>query len=458
MQIRFYDTKARQKRPFKPINENEIKFYVCGPTVYDRAHIGNARPAVVFDILFRFFRHVYGKNNVTYVRNFTDIDDKINKKSIDEGKSIKKITDETIDWYESDMTTLNILKPTISPRATDFIQAMINQIEVLVSKGNAYMDGGGHVLFAVNSFPDYGQLSKRRLADMEAGARIEIADNKKNPMDFVLWKPSSDEVPGWESPWGRGRPGWHIECSAMISELIGSEFDIHGGGIDLVFPHHENELAQSTCSHPGSKFANFWMHNGFLQIEGQKMSKSLGNYLTVKDLTDSGLTGDVIRLMLISTHYRQPLDWTAKKVLELSQIIRKWRELCVDVAPASEPSKGILNALADDLNTPLVISELHKLATENKLPLFLASARFVGLLGEDFDNSSLKKTLNSESLQIIERAIAKRLEAKQSKDFELADYIRKQIKAAGITLKDTSNGTEWEIDKENSLSKLKDLI
>jgi len=458
MDIKFYDTKGRGKKLFKPIDPKNIRFYVCGPTVYDRAHIGNARPAVVFDILFRFFRHMYGKKNVTYVRNFTDIDDKINQKSIELGKPIKVITDETIAWYENDMAALNVLKPTKSPRATDFVQAMVKHIEILISKGNAYTDSKGHVLFSVKSFPEYGSLSKRRLDEMEAGARVEIAENKKDPMDFVLWKPSSEEVPGWESPWGRGRPGWHIECSAMISELIGLEFDIHGGGIDLAFPHHENELAQSACVYPGSGFANFWMHNGFLQIEGEKMSKSLGNYFTVKDLTNSGLSGDIIRMMLLSTHYRQPLDWTSKKVSEVSNIIKRWKEISVRIEPEKLPSENVLKALADDLNTPLVISELHKLVSQNNLPLFLASARFLGLLVENSDTNSVKMKLSSNAILKIEQAIDKRLELKREKDFEKADDIRQKMNAAGIAIKDTSNGTEWKIEEDISLDKLKDLI
>ncbi len=457
MKIKFYDTRTRQKQLFRPIDPNNIKFYVCGPTVYDRAHIGNARPAVVFDVLFRFFKKIYGKENVTYVRNITDIDDKINQKSIDLGLPISDITDETIKWYENDMASLNVLEPTLSPRATEFVQAMINQIEILISKGNAYSDSNGHVLFSVKSFPAYGQLSQRRIDEMEAGSRVEIAENKNDPMDFVLWKPSKPDMPGWESPWGRGRPGWHIECSAMIYELLGSNFDIHGGGIDLVFPHHENELAQSTCAFPGSSFANLWMHNGFLQIEGEKMSKSLGNFFTVHDLIQTGLSGDIIRMVLLSSHYRQPLDWTAKKVSEVSNIISKWRENCVGIKPAVGPSESILEALADDLNTPLAIVELHRLLSTNELSLFLSSARFLGFRLDKIKLDNKKDIISDTLIKRVEAAIDARLQAKKDKDFTKADLIRDKMISAGIIIKDTETGTQWEIGKEFHSSKLEDL-
>ena len=458
MKIRFYDTKEREKKLFKPINSKDVKFYVCGPTVYDRAHIGNARPAVVFDILFRFLRYVYGENCVTYVRNFTDIDDKINQKSKESNKSIRTITDQTIAWYNEDMTALNVLPPNHSPRATEYIAAMIKQIETLIERKNAYADGNGHILFSVKSAPNYGILSKRKLEEMKAGSRVEILESKFDSMDFVLWKPSDEQTPGWASPWGRGRPGWHIECSAMIFELLGTEFDIHGGGIDLVFPHHENELVQSNCAHPGAGFANFWMHNGFLQIEGQKMSKSAGNFFTVEDLRESGMDGEIIRMILLSTHYRQPLDWTAGRVAEISTVLKKWRNLCKGVKPAQKPDESILNALADDLNTPLVFSEIHRLSASNKLPELLGSLQFLGLLLDIDDRVDLQLELGEDIKKKIEDLLNERTNAKISKDFLKADVIRKQISEAGITISDTATGTDWTIENDVDIEKLKDLL
>lgn len=315
MTIKLHNTKTRTKEVFTPLDAENVRMYVCGPTVYDRAHLGNARAVVVFDMLNRLLRHTYGKDHVTYVRNFTDVDDKINARAAETGRSIGDITDETIGWYHEDMDALGALRPDHEPRATQFIPQMITMISDLIDSVN---EGGqphayaaeGHVLFAVESYKDYGKLSGRSIDDMIAGARVEIAPYKKNPMDFVLWKPSLDEQPGWDSPWGRGRPGWHIECSAMSYELLGENFDIHGGGNDLMFPHHENEIAQSCCAHAGSGFANVWLHNEMLQVEGKKMSKSLGNFFTVRDLLEQGVPGEVIRFVLLSTHYRKPMDWT----------------------------------------------------------------------------------------------------------------------------------------------------
>ncbi len=430
--------------------------YVCGPTVYDRAHIGNARPAVVFDLLFRFFKHIYGSECVTYVRNFTDIDDKINDKSKITGRSIKQITDETIGWYIADMEYLNVLEPSFSPRATDFIGSMIKLISKLISKGNAYIDGKGHVYFKVKSYASYGILSKRNLEELEMGARVEISENKRDPMDFVLWKPSDEQTPGWESPWGRGRPGWHIECSAMTLEILGKEFDIHGGGIDLIFPHHENELAQSVCAHPGAKFANIWMHNGYLQIEGEKMSKSLGNFLTVDDLHKKEIDGEVIRLCLLSTHYRQPLDWTSERVLEMSAIIKKWRTVCEGSNAAEGPSTGLIEALADDLNTPLAISELHRLANEGKYDTLLASARLMGFMkGNNCDDR--QASLESSVKRRIEQLLVDRKKAKMNADFVLADAIRDKFNSVGIIIQDTPEGTKWDISSKINYDKLKDL-
>ena len=458
MKIMLYDTKEKKKTVFKPINPENIKFYVCGPTVYDRAHIGNARPAVVFDLLFRFLRYVFDKESVTYVRNFTDIDDKINKQSVDTGRSINTITDETIQWYKDDMLELNVLDPNKSPRATEYIAPMINQIETLIKNKNAYSDDTGHVFFSVNSFPEYGRLSRRNLDEMEAGSRVAVMEGKADPMDFVLWKPSDDQTPGWQSPWGRGRPGWHIECSAMIYELLGTDFDIHGGGIDLVFPHHENELAQSACAHPSGRFANIWMHNGFLQIEGEKMSKSLGNFFTVKDLINKGISGEVIRMVLMSTHYRQPLDWTNQRVKEVSRVLTKWRGLCKGIVPAKFPSKEILDALADDLNTPLVFTKLHGLATSGKFSELLGTARFLGLLLNDTGTDTSFSLLNEYQKKQIENLIIKRSEAKNKKDFIKADLIRKSLEEVGITIMDQTDNTEWSIGPSFDIKKVEDLI
>jgi cysteinyl-tRNA synthetase len=345
---------------------------------------------------------------VTYVRNFTDIDDKINQQAFDTGRPINIITNETIQWYKEDMAELNVLDPDHSPRATDYIGAMINQIATLIKNQNAYINNTGHVFFSVKSFPEYGLLSKRNLGEMEAGSRVILTEGKADPMDFVLWKPSDSQTPGWQSPWGRGRPGWHIECSAMIYELFGSDFDIHGGGIDLVFPHHENELAQSSCAHPSGRFANIWMHNGFLQIEGEKMSKSLGNFFTVKDLIDKGISGEVIRMVLMSTHYRQPLDWTTQRVQEVSKVLTKWRSLCIGVVPTKLPSKEIMGALADDLNTPLVFTKMHGLAAAGKFPELLSSARFLGLLLSEPVTDELDALLTNHQKLKIENLLIER--------------------------------------------------
>jgi len=330
--IKLHNSKTRKKEVFVPLDPKNVRMYVCGPTVYDRAHLGNARPVVVFDVLNRLLRHVYGAKHVTYARNFTDVDDKINATALSRKEAgapgtleelVAERTEETIDWYLKDMGALGALEPDHMPRATGYIAQMIVMIEDLIKRGHAYPDGAGHVLFSVKSYPDYGKLSGRSVDDMIAGARVEVADNKRDPMDFVLWKPSTDELPGWDSPWGRGRPGWHIECSAMAHDLLGESFDIHGGGNDLQFPHHENEIAQSCCAHPEGEFARYWMHNEMLQVEGKKMSKSLGNFFTVRDLLDKGIPGEVIRFVFLSTHYGKPMDWTEKKA-------RKQKPLCAN--------------------------------------------------------------------------------------------------------------------------------
>ncbi|MEO1689607.1 MAG: cysteine--tRNA ligase, partial [Pseudomonadota bacterium] len=335
-----------------PDDDKRVRLYVCGPTVYDRAHIGNARPAVVFDVLTRLLRHVYGPRKVVYARNLTDIDDKINARALeahpelDPLDAIAKITAETTDWYHEDMAALGVLPPDHEPKATDYVPTMLEMIGRLVASGHAY-EAEGHVLFSVSSYADYGSLSRRSTDDMIAGARVEVAPYKRDPMDFVLWKPSDEQEPGWPSPWGRGRPGWHIECSAMSEALLGPDFDIHGGGADLFFPHHENERAQSRCANPGSTFAEVWVHNGMLRVEGRKMSKSLGNFFTVADVREK-LPGEVARLILLSAHYRQELDWTEKLAEDSEKALRRWRAAAEGASPTA-PDPAVVEALLDDL-------------------------------------------------------------------------------------------------------------
>ncbi|MES2967569.1 MAG: cysteine--tRNA ligase [Pseudomonadota bacterium] len=428
VEIRLHNTKTRTKEVFVPIDPSNVRMYVCGPTVYDRAHIGNARPVVVFDTLFRLLRHVYGADHVTYVRNFTDVDDKINAKAAQTGRSIGEITDETIRWYHDDMDALGALRPTHEPRATAYVGAMIAMIEGLITSGHAYA-AAGHVLFDVRSYPDYGRLSGRSVDDMIAGARVEVAPYKRDPMDFVLWKPSDASLPGWDSPWGRGRPGWHIECSAMSHELLGPSFDIHGGGIDLQFPHHENEVAQSCCAHPGAGFANVWMHNEMLQVEGKKMSKSLGNFFTVRDLLDQGYPGEVIRLVYLGTHYGKPMDWTAEKAAQAQATLRKWRSLTDGVA-AGTPSAAVIAALADDLNTAGAIAELHALAGAEDSPTLKASAALLGLLEDGMGDWVNRGGVQLAALQ--EKLSAARARAVETKDYGDLDRMKAIVSSAGI--------------------------
>lgn len=376
--MKLYNTRTKQKESFTPIDEKNVRMYVCGPTVYDRAHIGNARAVVVFDLLYRLLRYKYGTNKVTYVRNITDVDDKINAKSQETGRLISEITEETIGWFHEDMDALGTLPPTHEPRATDYIPQMIKMIQTLIERGHAYV-AQGHVLFDVTSDADYGSLSRRSVDEMQAGARVEIAPYKQNPMDFVLWKPSSDDLPGWDSPWGRGRPGWHIECSAMANDLLGDSFDIHGGGVDLCFPHHENECAQSRCAHPDGTFANFWLHNGFLKVNGEKMSKSLGNFTTVRDLLDQGYDGQVIRFALLSSHYRQPLDWTQQRLAETQKNLNKWMNAMNGISDG-EIDTQFLEALENDLNAPLAFARMHALAKQAKKGDETAQSALTGIL------------------------------------------------------------------------------
>ena len=437
--IQLTNTKTRKKGPFTPLDAENVRMYLCGPTVYDRAHLGNARPVVVFDVLYRLLRHVYGADHVTYVRNFTDVDDKINATALSRKEAgaagtledlIKERTEETIGWYHADMDALGALRPDHEPRATDYIGAMVVMIEGLIEKGHAY-EAEGHVLFDVRSYKEYGALSGRSVDDMIAGARVEVAPYKRDPMDFVLWKPSSDDLPGWDSPWGRGRPGWHIECSAMSYELLGASFDIHAGGIDLQFPHHENEVAQSCCAHPEGGFASVWMHNEMLQVEGKKMSKSLGNFFTVRDLLDQGIPGEVIRFVFLSTHYGKPMDWTADKAEQAEKTLRKWREVTKDVA-VGEPSQTVIAALADDLNTAGAIGELHQMSDPAEL---LASAQMMGLLLPDLgawcapiDVSLLQFSINSilENTELDENQDALRRAETLASGLNFETYLRYQ--------------------------------
>ncbi|WP_375699881.1 cysteine--tRNA ligase [Pseudophaeobacter sp. TrK17] len=447
--IKLHNTKTRKKSEFTPIDANNVRMYLCGPTVYDRAHLGNARPVVVFDVLYRLLRQVYGATHVTYVRNFTDVDDKINATALARKEAgapgtleqlVAERTEETIGWYLNDMGKLGALEPDHMPRATQYIGQMVAMIEDLIAKGHAYA-AEGHVLFAVDSWKQhYGALSGRSVDDMIAGARVEVAPYKKNPMDFVLWKPSTDELPGWDSPWGRGRPGWHIECSAMAQELLGATFDIHGGGNDLMFPHHENEIAQSCCANGDDSFARYWLHNEMLQVEGKKMSKSLGNFFTVHDLLVQGIPGEVIRFVFLQTHYRKPMDWTEKKAKEAEATLRKWRALTAGIEPAANAAAAVLDALADDLNTPGAIAEMHKQAAAGDGPGLLASARLMGLLSDalgewaetpDFD-------LSAYAAQLLEAREA----AMQSKDFSQVDRLKAAFVAAGLEVRMSKAGVE----------------
>jgi cysteinyl-tRNA synthetase len=383
--IRLTNSKTRKKEDFLPIDPSNVRMYVCGPTVYDRAHLGNARPVVVFDTLYRLLRHVYGADAVTYVRNFTDVDDKINAEALRRQKAgapgtledlIHQRTDETIAWYHADMDALGALRPDHEPRATEYIGQMIAMTAGLIASGHAYA-ASGHVLFRVRSYEDYGKLSGRSIDDMIAGARVEVAPFKEDPMDFVLWKPSTGEEPGWDSPWGRGRPGWHIECSAMAHELLGESFDIHGGGLDLQFPHHENEIAQSACAHPHGSFARYWLHNEMLQVEGKKMSKSLGNFFTVRDLLDQGIPGEVIRFVFLMTHYRSPMDWTAEKARQAIDTLREWA--IAAVSTDDKPDHAVVEALSDDLNTSQAVFRLRQLFVDGEIGCLVASAKLLGL-------------------------------------------------------------------------------
>ena len=455
MTLTLYNTLTRRKEPFTPLDRNNVRMYVCGPTVYDYAHIGNARPVIVFDVLFRLLRHIYGPEHVTYARNITDVDDKINARAAQEGVSIREITERTTRQFHEDIAALGVLPPTVEPRATDHIEDMKRLIEGLVAKGCAYV-AQDHVLFDVTAMPDYGRLANRSLEEMEAGARVDVAPYKKGPMDFVLWKPSKPGEPAWPSPCGitaPGRPGWHIECSAMAERHLGDVFDIHGGGIDLMFPHHENELAQSRCAHGTPMMAQVWMHNGFLQVEGEKMSKSLGNFVTIHELLAAdnfggrSWPGEVLRFNMLRSHYRQPIDWTVEALEQSTAILESWFRFETQFGETvKNKASPVLEALSDDLNTPKAIAELHRLSDAGERG---AVGFALALLG--FDGKSLKseheatEAKRKELASTVEPRIAERLAARKAKNFAEADRIRQELAAIGVQLKDAKDPATGEI-------------
>ena len=458
MTIQLHDTRKGRKVPFEPLQAGKVTMYLCGPTVYNYAHIGNARPAVVFDLLARVLRRRY---DVTFARNFTDVDDKINAASIETGKPIDEITAKYMQAYNEDMAALGVLPPDVEPRATQHIDDMIAMIQALIDAGHAY-EADGHVLFDVDSYPDYGALSKRDLREMIAGARVEVAPYKKAPHDFVLWKPSTPELPGWESPWGVGRPGWHIECSAMAARHLGDTIDIHAGGQDLIFPHHENELAQSRCAHGGADFARYWVHNGFLSMDQEKMSKSLGNVVLVHDLVKS-VPGEVVRMALLSAHYRQPLDWSgetiraARRMLDRLYGAVRGIDVSAEARGAAEPPAALVAALEDDINTPKAMAEFFALAKdlnkaaddgekERLAAAMYAAGDLMGLLQSDPEQWFAGDIEGGLSADDIETLIEKRNAARKEKDFATADAVRDELSAAGIKIEDGPGGTTWRRD------------
>lgn len=444
MELKLHNTLTRKKAPFEAINAKNVRMYVCGPTVYDYAHIGNARPIIVFDVLYRLLRHIYGEAHIKYVRNITDVDDKINDRAAEEypdlpiNDAIAEVTSRTTQQFHEDIAALGVLPPDIEPTCTSHIPQMVAMAEVLIKKGFAY-EAEGHVLLDTAACPDYGSLSGRSPDEMIAGARVEVAPYKRNPSDSVIWKPSDDSLPGWPSPWGRGRPGWHIECSAMAKEHLGEVFDIHGGGIDLTFPHHENEAAQSKCAHDTDVMANVWMHNGFLQVEGEKMSKSLGNFITINQLLQDW-PGEVLRYNMLRTYYRQPIDWTVKGLEESAKALSGF--LAGQDMSAHEPefAPGVLTALSDDLNTPAVMTELHRLHGAGEPGAVIASLRAMGFEG----NLKDPRASNVDEAAVQEQ-IEARLKARAEKNFAEADRIRDDLAAQGIALKDGLDDTTWEL-------------
>lgn len=472
MGLTLYNTLTRTKEAFRPLDPRAVRMYVCGPTVYDFAHIGNARPVIVFDVLFRLLRHLYGAEHVHYTRNITDVDDKINARAardypgVPPVEAIRHLTETTYAQFEADVADLGCLTPTHTPRATEHIASMVALIERLIARGHAYA-AEGHVLFDVPSMPAYGRLARRSLDDMIAGARVDVAPYKRDPMDFVLWKPSSDDEPGWASPWGRGRPGWHIECSAMSFDTLiapfaggfscddpnANVFDIHGGGIDLVFPHHENEIAQTCCAFGTDRMATVWMHNGFLQVEGEKMSKSLGNFFTIRELLNDW-PGEVLRLNMLKTHYRQPIDFTIKGLEESAKTLDKWYPVVGDAAPSTVVDDGLLHALGDDLNTAEALVRLHALASESEPGILKSAANLLGLLEKTgltwADTAVASKGIDTARVDAL---IAARLAARKAKDFAASDRIRDELAAMGVALKDGKDPatgepvTTWEVKR-----------
>jgi cysteinyl-tRNA synthetase len=439
MSLTLYNTLSRSKEVFSPLDPGNVRLYVCGPTVYDSAHIGNARPIIVFDVLFRLLRAIYGSDHVTYVRNVTDVDDKINARAAEQKIPIRALTEQTLKQFHEDISALGVLQPTFEPRATESVPEMIAIIERLLAHGCAYV-AEGHVLFEVLKMRDYGRLSGRSLDEMMAGARVDIAPYKKNPMDFVLWKPSPPELPGWGSPWGRGRPGWHIECSAMSWKFLGETFDIHGGGIDLVFPHHENELAQSRCAFSIPIMARFWMHNGFLQLEGRKMAKSEGNFITVRDLLEDW-PGEVLRFNMLRTHYRQPIDWTIRGLEESLRTLSNFF--------GGERGRGsaamhqsVLEPLLDDLNTPEAINRLHELHKTGCQQELVQSLMALGFTGELADPRQVRV-----DRAVVENLIAARTSARAARNWLESDRIRDELLRMGVVVKDSHEGTTWEVKR-----------
>ena len=466
MALTLYNTLSRKKEPFKPLDASNVRMYVCGPTVYDYAHIGNARPVIVFDLLFRLLRHRYGADHVTYVRNITDVDDKINARAAQDfpdlplNEAIRKVTEKTEQQFHADVKALGCLAPTVEPRATQHISEMTAMIETLVEKGYAYV-AEDHVLFHVAAMPDYGKLSGRSLDEMIAGARVEVAPFKHDAMDFVLWKPSKPGEPAWPSPAGiakPGRPGWHIECSAMSWKHLGETFDIHGGGIDLVFPHHENEIAQSRCAHGTPAMANYWLHNGFLQVEGEKMAKSLGNFVTIHQLLTGwhgyAWPGEALRFNMLRTHYRQPLDWTHVGLDESHKTLWEWYGDLEGKEDAGGVPGPVLDAVSDDLNTPKALAALHKLHSSGKWAGLRAALSLLGFSGQ---RAKIRRQAGAKAKTRagsragpsgdsghIDRLIAARNEARNAKNFAEADRIRGELEAMGIVLRDSAEGTTWE--------------
>ena len=442
------NTLSGKKEIFIPINKDKVGMYVCGPTVYDFPHVGNARPLVVFDVLYRVISKIYGKDKITYVRNITDIDDKIIDASKNKKISIDKLTSSITKSFHDDCQYLNCLKPSFEPKATEHIKSMIEMTDNLLKNKHAY-EKNSHVYFSVDSFKNYGKLSKKNPEELVAGARVEISKSKKNPLDFVLWKPSSPDDPGWDSPWGRGRPGWHLECSVMSEKFLGKNFDIHGGGLDLIFPHHENEIAQSCCANKVDKFANYWLHNGYVTFNKEKMSKSLGNIVTIEKMRGT-INGQVIRLALLSSHYKQPLDWNENLINESQKTLNKWYTQ-FEMTKEDELNNELLQPLLEDINTPAYISKLHLLydkASKGDKPskkLFLAGCKLIGLLEEDLETwKKFKKIKSKIDIKTIKTKIKDRENARKKGDYKLADNIRKELENNDVIIEDKGDKTTWK--------------